>query len=58
MKDWNRPAKAHLRGAIALVNTTRREQLDSPVSKTLAHAVQAQIVSPTLMMTFHNANRQ
>lgn len=44
MKDSNRPASTHLRGAVALVNSRRPEQSDSPSSEILTRTVQIEIV--------------
>ncbi|RJE21846.1 hypothetical protein PHISCL_05830 [Aspergillus sclerotialis] len=44
MKDSNRPARTHLRGAVALVNSRRPEQSNSPSSEILTRAVQIQII--------------
>lgn len=51
IKEWSRPAKTHLRGAVALVNYTRPGQLDSPFSGKIANAVQNQIVGISLRRT-------
>jgi hypothetical protein len=44
MKDEEHPMKAHLRGAIALINNRTAKRLETPSSKTIDHAVQTQIV--------------
>ncbi|KAJ5999017.1 hypothetical protein N7451_006827 [Penicillium sp. IBT 35674x] len=44
LKDWENPVKAHLKGAIALVNSRRPEQVQDHSSSTLHNAVQAQII--------------
>lgn len=46
VKDWESPVKAHLRGAIALVNSRRPEKVQDHSSSTIHNAVQAQIVCP------------
>lgn len=38
------PPRDHLRGAVALINS-RSEQLNSPYSQVLTHAVQNEVVS-------------
>lgn len=45
MKDEEHPLKAHLRGAIALINDRKAKRLETPSSKTIDDAVQVQIVS-------------
>ena len=44
MKDWSNPVKAHLRGAIALINSRQSRTLPGPISSTIYNAVQTQIV--------------
>lgn len=44
MRDWKLPVKAHLRGAIALINKRRSERLETPASSTIDHSIQTQIV--------------
>ncbi|KAJ5639650.1 uncharacterized protein N7484_007512 [Penicillium longicatenatum] len=43
-REWGNPGKAHLKGAIALVNSRRPEKVRDPSSSTLHNAVQAQII--------------
>ncbi|KAJ5632800.1 hypothetical protein N7490_009139 [Penicillium lividum] len=47
MKDWTMPVKAHLKGAVALVNSRRPEKLQDSSSSTLHNAVQTQIIKTT-----------
>lgn len=56
MKDRSLPAKTHLRGAVALVNSRRSEQSDSPFSETLTRAVQFQVVRFPLAHQSANIN--
>lgn len=44
LKEKRQPSKAHLRGAIALVNNLDAQQRDSVSARTLANAVQMQVV--------------
>lgn len=44
MKDEEHPLKAHLRGAIALINDRKTKRLETPSSQTIDDAVQIQIV--------------
>lgn len=44
MKDETSPLKAHLKGAIALINNRKPKFLETPSSTTIDHAVQAEIV--------------
>lgn len=44
MKDEEHPLKAHLRGAIALINDRKAKRLETPSSQTIDDAVQIQIV--------------
>lgn len=43
-KLWENPTKAHLKGAVALLNDRKSKGLEDPVSPFLEHTVQAQIV--------------
>ncbi|KAJ5726262.1 uncharacterized protein N7483_007619 [Penicillium malachiteum] len=45
IREWETPMRAHLKGAIALINSRRSKLLESPSSSTLHHAVQTQILS-------------
>jgi hypothetical protein len=45
IKDHRQPSKAHLRGAIALINRHQPNDRDSVLSNTLRNAVQMEIVS-------------
>ena len=45
MKDDEHPLKAHLRGAVALINHRKAKRLETPSSKAIDEAVQVQIVS-------------
>ncbi|KAJ5288628.1 hypothetical protein N7478_001658 [Penicillium angulare] len=47
MKDWEAPMKAHLRGAIALINSRKTKAIEGPSSSTLHQAVQTQIIKTT-----------
>ncbi|KAJ5820302.1 hypothetical protein N7474_005893 [Penicillium riverlandense] len=47
MRDWKLPMKAHLRGAIALINKRRSKRLETPASSTIDHAIQTQIIKTT-----------
>ncbi|KAJ6114943.1 hypothetical protein N7486_000721 [Penicillium sp. IBT 16267x] len=47
LKDLKMPVKAHLKGAIALVNSRRPEKVQDSSSSTLHNAVQAQIIKTT-----------
>lgn len=44
MKEWVFPLKAHLRGAIALINSRRAKSSLSSTSFTIYRAVETQIV--------------
>lgn len=44
MKDWENPVKAHLRGAVTLINNRKSKRLQTATSRTIDNAVQAQIV--------------
>ncbi|KAF9892790.1 hypothetical protein FE257_000379 [Aspergillus nanangensis] len=48
MKDNRIPGKAHLRGAIALVNSKGAQERDSPQGRTLSSAVQTQIIKTSM----------
>jgi hypothetical protein len=53
IKDWEMPLKAHLRGAIALINEKRTKIMDSQ-SSTIYDAVESQIVSlPAILETIY-----
>lgn len=43
-KLWESPTKAHLRGAVALLNIRKSKGTEAPVSPFLEHTVQTQIV--------------
>lgn len=45
LKDSEDPVKAHLRGAVALINNRKPKRLQTAESKTIDNAVQTQIVS-------------
>ncbi|KAJ5116325.1 hypothetical protein N7456_000673 [Penicillium angulare] len=47
IKDWEAPMKAHLRGAIALINSRKTKAIEGPSSSTLHQAVQTQIIKTT-----------
>ncbi|KAJ5594378.1 uncharacterized protein N7459_000586 [Penicillium hispanicum] len=47
IKDWRNPMKAHLRGAIALINSKMPKTLEGPSSSTICNAVQTQIIKTT-----------
>lgn len=48
IKDWKSPPKAHLRGAIALINSKKKPQGEkTALTSPLYHAVQGQIVRNT-----------
>ncbi|KAJ5710963.1 hypothetical protein N7488_005119 [Penicillium malachiteum] len=44
IKEWEIPMRAHLKGAIAFINTRRQKLLESPSSSTLHQAIQTQII--------------
>ncbi|XHG09420.1 hypothetical protein AWENTII_012479 [Aspergillus wentii] len=44
LKDRKMPQKAHLRGAVALINSRNPKRLQSPLSTTMAYSVQTQII--------------
>jgi hypothetical protein len=44
MKDWEKPMKAHLRGAVALINNRKSKRLQTAASSIIDNAVQTQIV--------------
>ncbi|KAJ5738474.1 hypothetical protein N7493_001629 [Penicillium malachiteum] len=44
IKEWETPMRAHLKGAIAFINTRRQKLLESHSSSTLHQAIQTQIV--------------
>ncbi|KAJ5377556.1 uncharacterized protein N7496_004965 [Penicillium cataractarum] len=47
IKDWEMPLKAHLRGAIALINEKRAKQIPEAQSSTIYNAVESQIIKTT-----------
>ncbi|OQD83392.1 hypothetical protein PENANT_c017G00707 [Penicillium antarcticum] len=51
IKDWENPMKAHLRGAIALINSRKSKRLQTAASRTIDHAVQTQIVKTSRGLT-------
>lgn len=57
IKEWELPLKAHLRGAIALINEKRAKKLPDPQSSTIYNAVESQIVSvfALVLETIHQA---
>ncbi|KKK20550.1 hypothetical protein ARAM_005068 [Aspergillus rambellii] len=52
MKENKPPSKAHLRGAIALINSYSPERRNSPQSKKLTNAVQTQIINTSISGAF------
>ncbi|KAF3390395.1 hypothetical protein F1880_009105 [Penicillium rolfsii] len=47
IKDWGLPLKAHLRGAIALINAKRAKKLPEAKYPTIYNAVESQIIKAT-----------
>ncbi|KAJ5118974.1 hypothetical protein N7448_010682 [Penicillium atrosanguineum] len=52
IKHWELPLKAHLRGAIALINSRREKSLPSSPSSTIYNAVESQIVRHIVQYLF------
>ena len=56
-KLWENPPKAHLRGAVALINDQKSKKQQVSVSPALKQAVQTQIVSYVRSIrSYHAAN--
>ncbi|KAJ5766776.1 uncharacterized protein N7511_004392 [Penicillium nucicola] len=51
VKDWEKPVKAHLRGAVALINNRKSKKLQTATSRTIDHAVQTQIIKTSRGLT-------
>ncbi|KAJ6040343.1 hypothetical protein N7444_009248 [Penicillium canescens] len=51
MKDWENPVKAHLRGAVALINNRKSKRLQTVASRAIDNAVQAQIIKTSRGLT-------
>ncbi|KAL5361255.1 hypothetical protein BJX96DRAFT_151629 [Aspergillus floccosus] len=49
MKDGRLPARAHLRGAIALLNSRGQRRLDSSYTSTMTNSVQAQLIKTSML---------
>ncbi|KAJ5114837.1 hypothetical protein NUU61_000596 [Penicillium alfredii] len=51
VKDCEHPLKAHLKGAVALINSRRSRRLPTPLSSIIDHAVEGQIIRTTRGLT-------